>query len=308
MRWGLVATIKAEARAILDFAAYHVDAGAHRLFLYLDAPCPEVMPYLDAHTKIRVKLCDAAYWERDHGYRPKKHQVRQALNATRAYQRQSTGLDWLIHMDVDEFLTGPVSEALARLPVTSHAGRVRSVEALAGAEDAFKRNLIHRKNHRDIIARLYPEFGPFLKMGFISHHLGKSFVRPGLDGVTFSIHSARTSDGGRVEASDLPDLDLCHFHAADWDSWYGHYRYRLAKGSYRPDLNPMFSRDQGGMTLHELLSAIEAKDGEPGLRRFFEEICTDSPSMRDRLQQEDALVLHDLSRDAKRRKHFPNFG
>ena len=34
--WGLAATIKAPVAETLHFAAYHIEAGAHRLYIYLD--------------------------------------------------------------------------------------------------------------------------------------------------------------------------------------------------------------------------------------------------------------------------------
>ena len=113
--WGLVATIKAPAEDILRFAAYHLEAGAHRLRLYLDAPFPEAQAVLAKHPKIQVTLCDADHWKRLNGGRPPMHQPRQTINATHAYSAE-TEVDWLIHMDVDEFL---VSDA----PVAQHLGK-----------------------------------------------------------------------------------------------------------------------------------------------------------------------------------------
>ena len=37
-RWGSVAKILAPTLNVLRFAAYHLDAGAHSLFVYLDDP------------------------------------------------------------------------------------------------------------------------------------------------------------------------------------------------------------------------------------------------------------------------------
>ena len=37
-RWGSVAKILVPTLNVLRFAAYHLDAGAHRLFIYLDDP------------------------------------------------------------------------------------------------------------------------------------------------------------------------------------------------------------------------------------------------------------------------------
>lgn len=102
MRWGIVSTVKAPLEQILDFAAWHLDMGAHRLFLYLDDPDPEAISVLKAHPKIRVTACDASYWAKK-AQRPAKHQARQSLNARDAFNR-NTQVDWLAHIDVDELL------------------------------------------------------------------------------------------------------------------------------------------------------------------------------------------------------------
>ncbi|MDG1183118.1 MAG: hypothetical protein P8N30_10455 [Tateyamaria sp.] len=56
--WGLSATIRAPAPDILRFAAYHLEQGAHRLYLYIDAANPVAYAHLKAHPKVRVQICD----------------------------------------------------------------------------------------------------------------------------------------------------------------------------------------------------------------------------------------------------------
>lgn len=317
-KWGIVSTIKAPAKAILDFAAFHLDAGAHRLFLYLDAPCPEAHPYLKAHPKIRVFDCDEASWakRRPQGGKPEKHQVRQSLNATRAYRRQSEGLDWLAHIDVDEFLwsKAPISDILAALPTTCTWARARPVEMLSqdqsplAPEMAFKAHIPAGPDRGPLVGRLYPQYGEHLKGGFLSHVEGKLFIRTGLPKASLRIHNVFQNQEPIPQGQELPDVDLCHLHAATWQEWREHYRFRLARGSYRDDLKPARPRDKGGITLHELLSAIEAEHGEQGLRHFFEDVCQDTPALRERLQAEDLLRLYHLGLDEKRQRHFPDFG
>src|SRR6056297_2395339 len=100
--WGLVATIKADTTAILNFAAHHLDLGAHRVHVYLDAPAPHAFAALKAHPKCRVTLCDATYWDR-RGKRPDTHQPCQSTCGR--FCRQWVALiDWRAHIDVDEFL------------------------------------------------------------------------------------------------------------------------------------------------------------------------------------------------------------
>ena len=61
MRWGLVATILSPTVDVLRFVAFHLDAGAHCLYIYLDDPDAEVHDIVKAHSKIRVKKYNDAY-------------------------------------------------------------------------------------------------------------------------------------------------------------------------------------------------------------------------------------------------------
>ncbi|AZV77612.1 glycosyltransferase family 2 protein [Parasedimentitalea marina] len=309
-RWGLVATIKADASDILNFAAHHLDAGAHRLFLYLDAPCPDAMPFLKAHPKIRVILCDDAYWLQRRKSRPVKHQVRQTLNATRAYSRQASDLDWLIHMDVDEFLwsESPLQRVLGDLPLDVFCARTRPIELLGGHGNAFKAYMPRTPSHNAIVQDLYPKFGDHLKGGFLSHEQGKIFARTGAKDLEFRIHNVFVDDVTNPNQIELPDVDLCHLHGKDWQDWISHYRYRLQKGSYRSELKPNRSREKGGVTLHEVLSQLETEDGEAGLRSFYDEVCADTPERRAQLQKHGLLKTRDLKLAEKCRVHFPKFG
>ncbi|WP_299874769.1 glycosyltransferase family 2 protein [uncultured Sulfitobacter sp.] len=306
--WGLSATILAPAQDILAFAAYHLDAGAHRLYLYLDAPCPEAMAHLQAHPKVRVTLCDAAHWQKVNGGRPAKHQVRQTVNATHAYNRRAE-VDWLIHMDVDEFLVSdrPVAAHLAGLPADVPILRVRPMEQLSGDGTVFKGFIPADGQRAAIVRTLYPRFGAHLKGGFLSHLAGKVFTRTGLDDVTVKIHNA-FQDGVELKGADVvAGLDLAHCHAKSWDDWHAAYRYRLEKGAYRAELGPNKPRNQGGMSLHEVFAAIEAKDGTAGLRAFFDEVCADTPSLREKLEAKGLLRRINLDLNATLSTHFPNW-
>lgn len=308
VKWGVVSTIKAAAADILTFAAHHLDAGAHRLFLYLDAPCPAAMPHLKAHPKIRVILCDDGYW-RQQGRRPARHQVRQTVNAARAYQRQARDVDWLLHCDADEFLwsAAPPAGQLAQLPPGVLYARVRPIEALAGGDGTAFKGYLPPARRGPLLDRLYPRYGAILRGGFLSHVQGKLFVRTGLAGLELRIHNAFLDEEENPGQAELDAMELCHFHAASWHSWIGQYRYRLQKGSYRAELAPARPAEAGGITAHELLRQIEAAEGEAGLRAFFDAVCADSADLRARLQAAGLLKIRQLDLAAKRQLHFPGF-
>jgi len=314
-KWGVVATIKAPARDILNFAAHHLDLGAHRVHVYLDAPNPEAEAALRAHPKCRVILCDAGYWRRrrKRAGRPEAHQRRQSLNASHCLQRRPQ-VDWLGHIDADEFLwpATPLPEQLAALPDATLSARVRPIEALApdpgdpppAGTRWFKSCARLPGPRRAETQAIYPGHGAHLNGGFLSHVAGKVFVRTGIEGVHMRIHNAFR--GHRIDARsrDLPGTRLCHLHATDWAQWRDSYAFRLAQGSYRAGLRPA-APDGTGLTLHALLRRLESEGGEAALRRFWREVCVATPELRARLAAHGRLHAIALGLDARRARHFP---
>ncbi|MEY8830640.1 glycosyltransferase family 2 protein [Sedimentitalea sp. XS_ASV28] len=306
IRWGIVATIKAPTSAVLNFVAHHLELGAHRIYVYLDEADPATFALLKEHPKVRVKTCDDAYWA-EHPRHPKKHQVRQSANATHAYARAE--VDWLAHIDVDEFLCPKTSLAdqLAALPETAQCARIYPAEALAGDGTAFKLTKRLPYERAASAEQLYPTYGKYLEGGFLSHVEGKLFARTGLKDVIFRIHNLLHGDIRNPGKAVLDDTILCHCHARSWDAFMAAYKFRLERGSYRADLAPMRVERRNRMTMHQLLSLITKHYGEQGLRAFYDELHADTPDHRRRLAEQGLLHLCDLQLDQSRRKQFPSY-
>lgn len=310
-RWGIVSTIKAPEDDILNFAAYHLLRGAHRIYIYLDAPEQTVFDRLKAHPKIRVVTCDEAWWAKRNG-RPDKHQTRQFINARHAYNRRPE-VDWLAHIDVDEFLwpARPIAEQLAALPEICLCARVRPVEALApapgdtGPETTFKAFHLGAEARRRASEAVFPTYGRYLSGGFLSHVAGKLFYRTGVDGLQAKIHNITVNGAQNPGESALTETELCHLHAQSWEDWQRTYRYRMTKGSYRPELKAQVNRDNGGLSLHQLFTMIEERDGPAGLRAFHDEVCVAHPAVCDRLAAEGLLRRYDLNLKRARTERFP---
>ncbi len=314
--WAVVATVKAPARDILNFAAHHLDLGARRVHIYLDAPNPAAEAALRAHPRCRVVLTDAAYWSRRKG-RPEMHQPRQTANATHCY-RHLRGIDWLLHVDVDEFLwpLRPVAEQLSELAPATRSARVRPLEALApDPADPPPEGLVWCKGHaRDLRRRraetnaIYPTYGPYLNGGFLSHVAGKVFVRAGLKGVALRIHNAffdRTAD---PDPAPLDDMALVHLHAHSWSHWQEMFSFRMAQGSYRDSLRPAPGPGGAGLTMNQLFAMLHSEGGEAALAAFYREVCTATPELRARLAAHGHLHGIRLGLEAKRRAAFAQFG
>lgn len=313
--WGVVATIKAPTRDILNFAAHHLDLGAHRVHVYLDTPNAQAEAALRAHPKCRVILCDDSYWRRrSRNGRPDRHQPRQSVNATHCLNKRPQ-VDWLAHIDVDEFLwpDGPLSGHLARLSPDTLSARVRPIEALAPEPYRrtaqpyvwYKSCALSQAERRTQTNAIYPTYGPYLNGGFMSHVAGKVFVRTGLSDISFRIHNAFINKTVDDKAEELHEVRLCHLHAASWDGWHAAYRYRLTHGSYRSELKPASNNIGYALNMHEFFQMLELNGGESALRDFFTEVCTATPDLRDRLTAFGHLHSISLDLDSKRAHHFP---
>lgn len=314
--WGVVSTVKAPARDILNFAAYHLELGARRVHVYLDEDNPEARAALKAHPKCRVIVTDAGYWRRRKG-RPDAHQPRQTANATHCYGRMRD-VDWLAHIDVDEFLwpARPIAEQLAGLPADTRSARVRPIEALApDPDDPPPDGRIWCKGHarqqgprRVQTNEIYPTYGDHLNGGFLSHVAGKVFVRTGLENVSLRIHNAFFGRVQDAAPARLDDTRLVHMHGHSWDHWLDMFRFRMTQGSYRDTLRPAPMPDGVALTMNQLFAMLQAEGGEDALAAFYREVCTATPELRARLERHGHLHAVRLDLDAKRRTHFPDSG
>ena len=303
LRWGLVSTVKAPLPQIARFAAHHIDMGAHELHLYLDAPDADAAAFLGRHPRIHVTQCDTAYWQASGRNRMAQHQLRQAFNATRALRASAEALDWLGHIDHDEFLltNRPVAEILSGVAQDKAIARIPPAEALA-REDGPPRHfkLTHKQAgiKKSQLQEIYPTFGLHLFGGFLSHTGGKIFARPGIPDTRLGIHTLKYKGEDATNRIKPDGIYLAHFHAPDWAHFRGHLDFRREKGSYRAsDARPEMG--QG-----ELLSYLQAEEGEAGLRAFFDEICADTPALRERLSRHGMLLAHEFDFDASVRRVF----
>ncbi|WP_245220401.1 MULTISPECIES: glycosyltransferase family 2 protein [unclassified Ruegeria] len=303
--WGVVSMVRGPTEDVLRFVAYHLDLGAETIYIYLDEPNQRTFEALKAHPSVCVQVCDDAYWQKLKRTRPDKHQVRQSVNATYAYR--DTHLDWLAHIDVDEFLWSPtpISDVLREVPDKVHAARVRPIEALAGGDDLYKAHVPQSPARTELIEMLYPNYGAFVLGGFLSHVQGKLFARTGLKRLSFRIHNLFQNGKLLPCKYELVQVDLCHRHAPDWDHWIAHYPFRMDRGSYQAGMAPNAPREMGGLNKNELLSWIESEHGEDGLRAFFNEMSGADPDVRARLKQNGLIRHRALNLDEKLAKHFP---
>lgn len=238
--WGICATLKAPADQVLAFAAHHLALGAHHLWLHFDDPDDPAVDLAASLPRTTAVRCDETYWQATVGRRPEKHQNRQARNIQRVCAQ--TGLPWVAHLDVDEFLVAsrPVSDCLARLPPDRMMLRIAPWEALHDPglpDDVFTarhfRAALRGPSLAAARARLFGPYAPLLPDGVLSHAAGKCFFRTGVRRLEPRIHGAFYARA-RLPGGDFdPDLALLHFHAQDPARWLASLPFRLTRGAYQ---------------------------------------------------------------------------
>lgn len=307
-RWGIVSMVRGRAEDILGFAAHHLDLGADRLYIFLDEPNPTAFQALNQHPKVQVQSCDKAFWSKRTRGRPDKHQIRQTFIATHTYRR--TDVDWLAHIDVDEFLwsSEPVADVLATVPQDVPAVRVRPSEAMSGGDDLYKAHIPKSPTREALVQEIYPTYGAFVLGGFLSHVQGKLIVRTGLENLSFRIHNLFQNKKLLPCKHEQPQFELCHRHAPDWDHWIAHYDFRMTRGSYQPGMSPNVPREKGGLNKNELFSWIKDEHGMDGLRAFYAEISGQDPDVRARLERNGLIRHRPLNMSQKIAQHFPGSG
>lgn len=292
--WGTCTTVRAPLAQVLAFVAHHRALGARRIWLFFDDPGDPAADALDGVTCLRVVRCDAAHWARNGigrgaRRRPDTHQVRQVANAAAVYRQ--TRLDWLCHLDIDEFLwpARPVAEVLAAAdgPVL----RMAPWEALhdpALADDIFTARHFRRALKGPAFAALREGlFGPYAEMlhaGAVSHAAGKCFFRTGVAGLSPRIHAARLHGERLVIPAVLPDIALLHFHAQDPADWRARLPFRATAGAYRA--NPPF---------FVWYSTTDAA----GIDAFYDRVQVARPEVVAALRDAGALIEADLALRAR---------
>lgn len=304
-RWGLVCTTNAPMLDVARYVAHHLDLGAERICLYLDTPDPDVAALMVGQPKVSVTQCDAAYWAAIGKDRPDTHQVRQSHNATHALAQVDGAVDWLGHVDIDEYLigSGDVAKALGGVADDMAAVRLFPAEALASPTAGhlprrFKLRCLGADLPPDAIHDIYPTFGSYLRGGFLSHTAGKVFARTGLGDARLKIHKLRFQGQDVTNIADLPDIYVGHLHAPDWDSFLEKLEFRKSMGSYR--LRP----DEPAKSVGRLLAWLNDEEGEDVLRVFFEEMCLDSAALRGRLKRHGLLLEPEFDPDAALERVF----
>lgn len=286
--WGVVAQVKASAAAVETFVAWHLERGASRIVIYFDDPDdPAAAGLARLAPRVAAVRCDAAHWAALKPRRPGRKTGRQTANAQQAYD--AAQVDWLAHVDVDEFIVPlrfdgmaeapQVADMLAETPAGKVIVRLRPYEALAepggGEPRHFRTTPLSGPDRANRVTRVYGPYAEALADGMLSHSVGKTFARTGVAGLAPRIHVPRIHDGPVRGVAFSRSMVLVHYHAVDRADWLSQLDYRTELGAYsgRPASKAFF-----------------AGAGPGELAAFHQAVQIATPELLDRLGREGLLM------------------
>lgn len=289
--WGLVATIKAPEEKVLAFAAHHLSLGAEHLWLYFDDPETPVPAALASHPRVTVTLCDDAHWAAFTKKRPPQHQNRQTQNARLTYREKVT-TDWIVHIDVDEFILAPrpIAAILDDAAPETIAMKLEPFEAMHDPllpDDIYTSREFRGALRHEHWPRRRAALGPYRKVirdGMLSHSVGKVIYRTRVPGLLPRLHAVMV-DREFVKTPDWhPEMKLLHFHSQDKEAWLAAMPFRMTKGAYqfRPELQ-----------------AFLAESPPEEIDRFYRRTQILPLDLRDELVKVGRVIIADLGLRAK---------
>lgn len=289
--WSLVATVKAPEDKVLAFAAHHLSLGADHLWLYFDDPDQPIPDPLAHHPRVTVTLCDAAHWTRVGKARPPQHQNRQTQNARFTY-REKVSSDWIVHIDVDEFILTPrpIAAILDETPAETIAMKLEPFEAMHDPllpDDIYTSREFRGALRHEHWPRRRAALGPYRKVirdGMLSHTVGKVIYRTRVPGLLPRLHAVMVNKEFVKTPDWHPEMQLLHFHSQDKAAWLAAVPFRMTKGAYqfRPELQ-----------------AFLAESGPEDIDRFYRRTQILSVDLRDALVKVGRVILADLGLRAK---------
>lgn len=272
--WGVALFAREPAVLVLTHLAWHLAAGAQEIHLYLDDPADPVQQVAAALPGVTVTLCDDRFWAATGKARPVWNNQRQDSAVSHAYRR--CGVDWLLHLDADEFLFQhrPLRAELAALPAATDALvlPVRERAYLRPDPQTLFEGVF--RIPQTGAGRDHPLLMPnrdFAPGGLSGHALGKSLTRAGLAGVTIRPHFPHRAAEPQIVKSRAAGSVVLHFDGLTPRNWlfkFLRYHQIMAQHPARP-LGP-----------HRLgqIAEVAARKGDPAAMLAFHDqikLCPD---------------------------------
>lgn len=182
--WAVHSTVAESPEIIYAFVAHYLNLGASEIHLCLDNPQDDIVATLGGMDRVRLTICDEAYWANSPDGRPDRIVPRQRYNATLSYRECQA--DWFLFCDADEYLypERPFAEILAeQLPRTGYR-RLRMAERFQDLDhpedDIFAGRFRCTMDDAEGVQAVYGDLADLTTQGLTADVIGKSVIRTGL--------------------------------------------------------------------------------------------------------------------------------
>jgi hypothetical protein len=231
----VVAVALAPLRHIEMFANYYCKVGAAKVRVFYDGRLDGIPP-----SNCEVIECDKHFWGTIGICRPASVEDRQRAIYNFAYTGAHS--DWLLILDIDEFVFGQndLLDLYRALGSEYDSVRFGSVEAVFGSaddiEEEYGSRLFRRPCNKYLAAILphilYPGLGGVFIRGLLGHSRGKHAVRTGLHGILIDIHDSNCKGRPIRELDASSDARkssfyLAHFDAISYQQWCAKWNRRI---------------------------------------------------------------------------------
>lgn len=245
--WSVVTTVRAPAYQVNEFLEHYVGLGAEKIYLFFDDKEFASYDHGRFAGKVISFVCDDSYWEtvllvpplNDRTGRPAAVERRQGVNAL--YAREIMYSQWLLHVDIDEFIyvKKDVAEVLSSYPETVFSVLLRTLEAvydevkLQGQETQtvyFKKSV----QQPELLRQIYSdELLACATNGLWGTVIGKSFIRKAPEIKSMSVHWPSPVDASLTKNAPTNFIDLLHFEGQSYELFKEKVRLRIYKNVAR---------------------------------------------------------------------------
>ncbi len=231
-RWGVTAMISEPPQLVMAFVAHHLLAGADRVIVHLDTPDPALEARLAKVPGCQVVPVTSKTWGPSRYDRPNPPSGRQRRLLEGVLEE--TDLDWIFHLDADEFLMSqrPISALLAEVDrsvdwlFVDVAERVHATDPDPDNifDGIFRRSFPPQLD--DSLSGIDGPASAFLDRGLSGYPGGKSAYRPGR-GIEPDIHAPANQPV--LKKGQLPDTRVLHFDGLTGAHWVWKKRRVIAQ-------------------------------------------------------------------------------
>lgn len=239
--WSVAVTARAPEYQVNEFLEHYVGLGADKVYIFFDD-----RDYADYDRgrfseKVISFVCDDRYWETvykapplgNRAGRPDAVEIRQGVNAL--FAREIMHSEWLLHVDVDEFIyvKKNVAEVLSAYPEGVFSVLLRTLEAVYEnlKEPGQETDTVYFKKsvqQRELLQQIYPE--ELLKCasnGLWGTVIGKSFIRKHPEVKSMSVHWPTPVNASLTTNVPTYYIDLLHFEGQSYELFKEKFMIRV---------------------------------------------------------------------------------